>query len=260
MVRRPLFAMGRTLHSALRTAYPYRIALYTTSSLPAQAIQQRPFSHSRVVAKKKKTKDMEAPKDAPDQSDLVEPKFNVKKVEGGMRSQVEKLQVALVPVVGRAGRVTDRLLDAVTVLQGSQKFPLREYAAVSVQDARTLKIDVYSTDAVGLVMNALQTSHLKLSPNAGPTPNSLLVKIAPPDNKVREDLARKAAEVCEHARVAIRNLKNQAQKDIKSDEQQNRSTKDDVFRDGKKLDEITKKVTAEVDKIAAAAKKVCLDE
>ncbi|GAA5829015.1 hypothetical protein JCM11251_004098 [Rhodosporidiobolus azoricus] len=185
--------------------------------------------------------------------------FELKKLEERMAEAVDRLRVGLKQVVGRVGRVTPALLDNIRVDSPEGKRPLNEFAAVSVQGGKDLIVNCYEEAGVKPVTAALYASPLNLTPQpSGAT--TIRVPIPKPDNDKRQSLVRDAQNLCEKARIAVRQVRIDGQKEIKADVDGKIIGKEEGRTEGKKLDESTKKKTAEVDKIFEEAKKVLLDE
>ncbi|GAA5924998.1 Rrf1p [Sporobolomyces koalae] len=186
-------------------------------------------------------------------------KFELKVLDERMRDCIDKLRVNLKTVVGRVGRVSPALLDNIRVDSPEGKRPLNEFATVSVKDGKDLLVTCYEEAGVKAVTAALYASPLNLTPQpSGAT--SIRVPVPKPDWDKRQVLVRDAQELCEKARIAIRQTRNDGQKEIKSDIDAKVIGKEEGRGEGKKLDETTKKRSAEVDKIFEDAKKVLMDE
>ncbi|GAA5901987.1 Rrf1p [Sporobolomyces salmoneus] len=186
-------------------------------------------------------------------------KFELKVLEERMKDGIERLRVSLKTVVGRVGRVSPALLDNIKVETPEGKRPLNEFATVSVKDGKDLLVTCYEEAGVKPVTAAIYASPLNLTPQpSGAT--SIRVPVPKPDWDKRQGLVRDAQDLCEKARIAIRQTRNDGQKEIKKDVDGKVIGKEEGRQEGKKLDEGTKKKTAEVDKIFEDAKKVLMDE
>ncbi|GAA5885034.1 hypothetical protein JCM6882_007203 [Rhodosporidiobolus microsporus] len=185
--------------------------------------------------------------------------FELKKLEERMADAVGRLRVGLKQVVGRVGRITPALLDNIRVETPEGKRPLNEFAAVSVQGGKDLVVNCYEEAGVKPVTAALYASPLNLTPQpSGAT--TIRVPVPKPDLDKRQQLVRDTQNLCEKARIAIRQIRTDGQKEIKADVDKKVIGKEEGRSEGKKLDDSTKKKTAEVDKIFEEAKKVLLDE
>ncbi|GAA6010897.1 hypothetical protein JCM11491_004590 [Sporobolomyces phaffii] len=182
-------------------------------------------------------------------------KYESKVLLDRMDQGIDRLRVSLKTVVGRVGRVSPALLDNIRVESPEGKRPLNEFATVSVKDGKDLLVTCYEEAGVKAVTAALYASPLNLTPQpSGAT--SIRVPVPRPDWDKRQGLVRDAQDLCEKARIAIRQTRNDGQKEIKKDVDAKVVGKSEGIAEGKKLDEATKKKTAEVDKIFEDAKKV----
>lgn len=185
--------------------------------------------------------------------------FELKVLEERMQEAIDRLRVSLNAVVGRVGRVTPALLDGVKVDTPEGKRPLLEYANVSVKDGRDLLVTCYEESSMKAVSAAIYASPLNLAPL--PSGNaSLRVPVPKPDLDKRQQYVRDAQALCEKARNSIRAHRIDGQKDIKRDVDAKVVGTSEARTEGKKLDDATKKKTAEVDKIFEDAKRVLMDE
>ncbi|GAA6053682.1 hypothetical protein JCM3770_001694 [Rhodotorula araucariae] len=185
--------------------------------------------------------------------------FHLKRLEADMDAAIDRLRVGLKQVVGRVGRVSPALLDNVRVETPEGKRPLNEFASVSVKDGKDLFVTCYEEAGVKAVTAAIYASPLNLTPQpAGST--SLRVPVPKADWDKRQQLVRDAQALCEKARIAVRQVRTDGQKDIKRDQDAKVVGKEEARTEGKKLDDATKKKTGEVDRIFEEAKKVLMDE
>ncbi|GAA6060290.1 hypothetical protein JCM10212_002931 [Sporobolomyces blumeae] len=182
-------------------------------------------------------------------------KFELTKLEDKMVDGIERLRVNLKTVVGRVGRVSPALLDNIRVDSPEGKRPLNEFATVSVKDGKDLLVSCYEEAGVKPVTAAIYASPLNLTPQpSGAT--SIRVPVPRPDWDKRQQLVRDAQDLCEKARIAIRQVRMDGQKEIKKDLDGKIVGKEEARSENKRLDDATKKKTAEVDKIFEEAKKV----
>jgi ribosome recycling factor len=133
----------------------------------------------------------------------------------------------------RAGRAHVSLLDHVVVPYYGSDVPLSQVANVGVEDSRTLTVTPWEKNMLSVVEKAIMTSDLGVNPNsAGMT---IRIPIPPLTEERRRDLVKVAKAEAENARVAIRNIRRDAnstlkellkEKEISEDEQ--RGAEDDI--------------------------------
>ena len=143
-----------------------------------------------------------------------------------MQKSVEALRHNLVKV--RTGRATTALVDGIKVQSYGSDVPLSQVASVAVTDARSLTITPWDKQMVSVIEKALINSDLGLTPNtAGMT---IRINIPALTEERRRELTKVVHAEAEDAKVAIRNIRrdaNQQGKDMLKDKQ---VTEDDVRR------------------------------
>jgi ribosome recycling factor len=148
-----------------------------------------------------------------------------------MQKSVAALGAAMAKI--RAGRAHVSLLDHVVVPYYGSDVPLSQVANVGVEDSRTLTVTPWEKNMLSVVEKAIMTSDLGVNPNsAGMT---IRIPIPPLTEERRRDLVKVAKAEAENARVAIRNIRRDAnstlkellkEKEISEDEQ--RGAEDDI--------------------------------
>ncbi|KAJ0342014.1 hypothetical protein COL154_014120 [Colletotrichum chrysophilum] len=128
-----------------------------------------------------------------------------------MKKSVSALGTALAKI--RAGRAHTSLLDHVTVPYYGSDVPLSQVANVGVEDARTLTVTPWEKQMVSVVEKAIMTSDLGVNPNsAGMT---IRIPIPPLTEERRRDLVKVAKADAENARIAVRNIRRDANSTLK---------------------------------------------
>jgi ribosome recycling factor len=148
-----------------------------------------------------------------------------------MQKSVNALSTAMAKI--RAGRAHVSLLDHVVVPYYGSDVPLSQVANVGVEDSRTLTVTPWEKNMLSVVEKAIMTSDLGVNPNsAGMT---IRIPIPPLTEERRRDLVKVAKSEAENARVAVRNIRRDAnstlkdllkEKEISEDEQ--RGAEEDI--------------------------------
>lgn len=113
----------------------------------------------------------------------------------------------------RTGRAHSSLLDHVHVDYYGADVPLNQAANVSVEDARTISIQPWEKSMVPVIEKAIMTSDLGLNPSTAGT--VIRVVLPPLTEERRRDLVKIVRQEAEDARVAVRNIRRDANQDIK---------------------------------------------
>jgi ribosome recycling factor len=135
----------------------------------------------------------------------------------------------------RTSRATPSLLSRITVMQYGQETPLQHVASVSAPDPKSLVIQAWDKTLLGEIEKAIQKSDLGLNPmNDG---NLIRLPIPPLTEERRNDLVKNAKKKAEEYRVAIRNVRRDANDTLKAMEKKSEITQDECK---KALDRIQK--------------------
>jgi len=150
----------------------------------------------------------------------------------------------------RTGRAHPALLDGISVSYYGADTPLNQVANVSVEDARTLAISVFDRSLAQAVEKAIMASDLGLNPmSAGAI---IRVPLPPLTEERRKDLIKVVRGEVEAGRVAVRNIRRDANGDIKS-LLKDKSISEDEARQGEEdVQKLTDKFIKEMDTQLAA--------
>lgn len=150
----------------------------------------------------------------------------------------------------RTGRAHPSILDAVTVDYYGSQVPLSQVASVNVEDARTLTIAPWEQGMVQKIEKAIMTSDLGLNPaSAG---NVIRVPMPMLTEETRKGYIKQARSEAENARVAVRNVRRDANGDFKSLLKDKEITEDDQREGEDAIQKLTDKYIAEIDKALTA--------
>jgi ribosome recycling factor len=150
----------------------------------------------------------------------------------------------------RTGRAHASLLDHVMVEYYGSPVPIGQVANVSAEDARTLAITPWERNMVQAIEKAIMTSDLGLNPN---TAGSVIrVPLPALTEERRKDLIRVVRQEMEGARVAIRNIRRDANGDLKDLLKEKEISEDDEHRGQDAIQKLTDQYIAEVEKLLEA--------
>jgi ribosome recycling factor len=153
----------------------------------------------------------------------------------------------------RTGRAHPSLLDHLTVSYYGAETPLKQVANISVEDARTLTIQPYEQNMVKAVEKAILESDLGLNPNTAGT--VIRVPMPPLTEERRRDLTRIVRHEGEQAKVAIRNIRRDANSDLKELVKEKLITEDDERRGQEVIQKLTDQHVKEIDEMLEAKEK-----
>ena len=145
----------------------------------------------------------------------------------------------------RTGRAHPSLLDHLSVSYYGNPTPLNQVANISVEDSRTLSIQPWEQHLVGAVENAILGSDLGLNPNtAGAV---IRVPMPPLTEERRKDLIRVVRSEGENAKVAVRNIRRDANSDLKNLVKEKLISEDDERRGQEIIQKLTDQHVKEID-------------
>lgn len=144
----------------------------------------------------------------------------------------------------RTGRAHPSLLDAIHVEYYGSDVPLSQVANVSVLDSRTLSVSPWEKNMVQKIEKAIMTSDLGLNPAT--TGDLIRIPLPPLTEERRKDLIKVVRQEGEAAKVAIRNIRRDANGSLKSLEKEKEISEDEERR---AQDEVQKLTDAHVKKV-----------
>ena len=160
-----------------------------------------------------------------------------------MGKSVESLVHELAKV--RTGRAHPSLLDHVRVDYYGSEVPISQVANINVEDARTLTVVPWEKNMVSVVEKAIMSSDLGLNPMSAGT--VLRVPMPPLTEERRRDLIRVVRQEAENAKVAVRNIRRDANHDLKDLVKEKMISEDDERRGQELIQNLTDKHIKQVD-------------
>lgn len=177
-----------------------------------------------------------------------------KSAEERMQKAIQALQRDLSSL--RAGRATPALLDRVQVEYYGAMTPVNQLANVNTPDSRTLMIQPWDKSSLADIERAIQKSDLGLTPsNDG---NTIRLTIPALTEERRTELVKMTKKNGEEAKIAIRNIRRDANDDIKKMEKTDIS-EDESRKHQEDIQKTTDKFITEVDKVLAAKEKEIME-
>lgn len=156
----------------------------------------------------------------------------------------------------RAGRASPAMLDRISADYYGTPTPINQLGSISTPDTRTLVIQPWDKSALAAIEKAIQKSDLGLNPaNDG---SIIRIVIPPLTEERRKELAKETKKFGEEAKVAIRNIRRDANDEIKKKEKAEIS-EDESRRHQDDIQKLTDRHVAEVDKILAAKEKEIME-
>jgi ribosome recycling factor len=169
----------------------------------------------------------------------------VKDVEARMTAALETLAREFTSV--RTGRASTGLLDTVRVDYYGTPTPVSQMASIAVPDARTLLIQPWEAGQLTAIEKAILKSDLGLTPaNDGKT---IRLTMPTPTEERRKQLAKTVGKLAEESRVAIRNIRREANDKLKVMAKDKKVSEDDERRGHDQIQKTTDRFIAKVDEL-----------
>ncbi|MFI8574652.1 ribosome recycling factor [Rossellomorea aquimaris] len=148
----------------------------------------------------------------------------------------------------RAGRANASLLDKITVDYYGAPTPVNQLAGISIPEARMLVIQPYDKSALGDIEKAILKSDLGITP----TSDGNIIRIVVPalTEERRKELVKLVKREAEDAKVAIRNIRRDANDDLKKKEKSGDITEDDLRGYSDDVQKATDESIVKIDAIA----------
>ena len=176
---------------------------------------------------------------------------NVKEVEANARTRMDKVLTELQNEMAhiRTGRASIGLLDSIRVEYYGSPVPLNQVAQLHVPEPAMITVQPWDSSTIAAIEKAIRTADLGLNPsNDG---KIVRVPIPPLTQERRRDLAKKLSHIAEERRVGLRNLRRDANDQLKKMLKDKLISEDD---ERQALDIIQKLTDAQIGKIDQAAK------
>jgi len=173
-----------------------------------------------------------------------------------MQKSIEHLQHELARI--RTGRATPALLDVVKVEYYGQKVPLNQVATITAPEPRLLVVQPWEKRMIAEIEKAIMQSDLGLNP----TNDGNVVRIPIPElsEDRRQDLLKLVKKFCEETRIAIRNIRRDANEHVKKLEKAHEISEDESHLKLDEIQKLTNEFIEEVDELFKMKEKEILED
>ncbi len=175
--------------------------------------------------------------------------------EKRMEKSLNSLEVAFAKI--RTGRAHPSLLDGVIISYFGVDTPINQLANISVEETRSLIISPWEKQLIPEIEKAILKSDLGLNPSS--SSDSIRLPMPPLTEENRRDLARIAKSEAENARIAVRNIRRDANGDLKDFLKEKEITEDEQRRGEEAIQKLTDAMVKKVE-VALTAKEADLME
>ncbi len=172
-----------------------------------------------------------------------------------MNKSLESLRRELAKI--RTGRAHPSLLEHVHVDYYGSEVPISQAASVSIEDARTLAVSAWDKTMVGIIEKAILKSDLGLNPITAGT--VIRIPLPPLTEERRIELGKVVHHEGENTKIAIRNIRRDANHHIKELLKEKEISEDDDHRAEHEIQQITNSAVLKADEIVAGKEKELLE-
>lgn len=156
----------------------------------------------------------------------------------------------------RTGRAHSSLLDHIRVNYYGSEMPINQLAAISTEDSRTLVINPFDKGSVNAIEKAIMISDLSMTPNTSGT--TIRLHLPQMTEERRKEMVKVAKGEAEKARVAMRNIRRDANAQLKELLKAKEISEDDDRKAQEDIQKLTDKFIADADKLLADKEKELL--
>ncbi|TSA45400.1 ribosome recycling factor [bacterium] len=153
----------------------------------------------------------------------------------------------------RTGRASPTMIEDLKVDYYGSKMIIKQIATISVPEPRQLLVQAWDKNALGPMEKTIRDSGLGLNPtNEG---DKLRITLPELTEETRKDLSKVAGKLAEEARIKLRNIREDIQKQIKKDEEAGDISEDEKFRKQEKLQQMVEEYNKKIKDLAEAKEK-----
>jgi len=171
----------------------------------------------------------------------------IKDAEVRMGKSIDSLHTEFSKI--RTGRAHPSLLDQIQVDYYGAGTPINQVANVTIEDSRTLVVTPWEKDMVAKVEKAIMGSDLGLNPATAGT--VIRIPMPPLTEERRRDLVKLVRHEAEQGRVAIRNIRRDANSDFKDLLKEKEISEDEERKAEENIQKLTDTYVAKIDKVLA---------
>lgn len=169
----------------------------------------------------------------------------LKEVSAHMDKSVEAIRNEFATV--RTGKAAPALLDLIKVDAYGSQMPLNQMATIAAPEPRMLVVQPYDPSQLNAIEKAIMASDLGLVPNNDG--KIIRLPIPPLTEERRKELVRLTHKIAEEGRIAIRNIRHDANKRIHQAQKDGDVSEDEMHRQLKEVQDLTDKHIASIDQM-----------
>ncbi len=177
--------------------------------------------------------------------------FNEKNYSNKMNKSIQSLKKDISTL--RTGRANVNMLDTIKIDVYGQLMPIEQLGTVSVPEARLISIQVWDKANINVIESAIQKSELGINPQV----DGQIIRLRIPDltEERRKDLIKILKNMGEKARVSIRNIRREANEELKKKQKDKTISEDQSKNYEKNIQKLTDTNIEDIEKILSTKEK-----
>ena len=177
--------------------------------------------------------------------------MDLQELEGRMTKSIDVFSQNLSEV--RAGRANPAILNKISVEYYGMPTPINQVAGISVPEARTIVIQPWDASVLKAIEKAILASDIGLNPNN----DGKVIRLNFPELTAdrRKELAKDIRKMAEEAKVSIRSIRRDGMDEVKDEQKRSEITEDQKADFEDKIQKLTDKYVAEIDKMLESKEK-----
>lgn len=169
--------------------------------------------------------------------------MTVSEIKARLNKSLEFLTSEFVNI--RAGRATPNILEDLEVSAYQSTMTIKELGSITVLDFQNLVISPWDKNTISAIVKAIRESDLNLNPSDDGS--VIRVPVPPLTEERRHELTKLAAKKAEETRQAMRNIRQDAMKDIDKDFADKKIGEDEKFTQKEEIEKVVKEIVGKVD-------------
>jgi ribosome recycling factor len=179
----------------------------------------------------------------------------IKGTEDRLKKSAEAVRQQMASI--RSGKASTSLLDGIKVEYYGTQTPLNQVATISAPEPRLIIIQPWEKTVVDEINKAIQASNLGLNPQVDG--QIIRIPIPPLSEERRKELTKHVKDMAENGKVAMRNVRRDANDELKKAEKDKKVSEDQMHDGLKKVQDLLDKYTGIVDEIMQAKEKELME-
>ncbi len=171
--------------------------------------------------------------------------MDIKQFEGKLKSVAESLKSEFQTI--RGGRPSPRMVEDIKVDYYGQQMPVKALGSISVIPPKEIQISVWDQGAVSAVAKGIESSSLNVAANV--EGNMIRINLPPLTDERKREFEKVLRKMTEEARIRVRGAREEANKEVKKQEEGGKLSEDAAFKEKEKIQESVDKTNKEIESL-----------